>query len=317
MIALAADIGGTRIKLGIVRDQRLLSQDSIEARSAQGLQPQLARIAQTFADLARGTDIRYEDCAAVSVAFPSLVDVAAGRALNSYGKYPDAPRIDLPGWARETFGLPLVIDNDARVAQLGEWRAGAGRGCDDFVMLTVGTGLGTSALIDGRLLRGKHGEGGILGGHMTVRQGGRPCICGNRGCAEAEASTAVLPQIAREHKEFASSALSAVEVIDYPTVFKLARKGDACAAALRSHSLDVWSALLVNLIRVYDPERIVVGGGVIGGAPDCVAALEERVHACVRSPWGRVEIVPAQLGDAAALIGAGCLVQEQGEAPPT
>ncbi len=308
MVALAADIGGTRIKLGIVRDQCVLAQRSLEARSGEGLEPQLPRIAATFASLCGVAGLRFSECDALGVAFPSII-ADDGRVLTSYGKYCDAPGLDLHGWAREEFGLNLVMDNDARVAQLGEWRAGAGRGCDDFVMLTLGTGLGTSALIGGRLLRGKHGQGGVLGGHITVRRDGAPCVCGNQGCAEVEASTAVLPKLARQHKDFERSALRELDVIDYAAVFKLAREQDACAVALREESLEVWSALLVTLIHAYDPERIVVGGGIVAGAPECIPELQARVHANAHTPWGLIDIVPAQLGDTAALIGAEWLIR--------
>jgi glucokinase len=315
MITLAADIGGTRIKLGIVCDQSVLAYRCLEARSGEGLEPQLPRIVATFASLCGAAGIRFVDCEALAVAFPSIIGDGA-RVLTSYGKYRDAPGLDLRGWAREEFGLPLVMDNDARVAQLGEWRAGAGRGCDDFVMLTLGTGLGTSALIGGRLLRGKHGQGGVLGGHITVRRDGAPCVCGNRGCAEVEASTAALPRIARQHKDFGRSALRDLDGIDYAAVFKLAREQDACAVALREDSFEVWSALIVSLIHVYDPERVVVGGGVIAGAPECVRELQGRVRANAHTPWGQVEIVPAQLGDMAALTGAEWLVREMKDGCP-
>jgi glucokinase len=131
MITLAADIGGTRIKLGIVCDQSVLAYRCLEARSDEGLEPQLPRIAATFASLCGEAGIRFAACEALGVAFPSII-VDGERVLTSYGKYRDAPGLDLRGWAREEFGLPLVMDNDARVAQLGEWRAGTGRGCDDF-----------------------------------------------------------------------------------------------------------------------------------------------------------------------------------------
>ncbi|MDB6088834.1 MAG: glucokinase [Gammaproteobacteria bacterium] len=311
MITLVADIGGTRIKMGITKDQTLLAQRSIEARSHEGLEPQLPRIAAAFASMCAEAGIQYADCCALGVAFPSVIELETGRVLTTFGKYLDAPQLDLPRWAREAFQLPLVMENDARVAQLGEWQAGAGRGCDDFVMVTLGTGLGTSALMGGQLVRGTHGQAGIFGGHITVRQGGRPCICGNRGCAEAEASTAVLPMIAREHRDFPSSGLRSLDVIDYAAVFRLARDHDVCAVALRAHSIEVWSALIVSLIHVFDPERVIIGGGIMSGAADCIADLARSVRARAHTPWGHVEIAPALLGDAAALIGAEFLVREK------
>jgi glucokinase len=312
MTALVADIGGTRIKLALVRDQIVLAQELIQARSDEGLAPQLPRIVEVFRQLAARVGIACRDCSALGIAFPSLV--ASGdkpRVLTAYGKYEDAPRLNLQLWSDEELGLQLFMENDARMSLLGEWRAGAGRGSNDLVMVTLGTGLGTAVIIQGRPLQGKHGQAGVLGGHLTVRQGGRLCTCGNRGCAEAEASTSVLPQIASEHCEFSKSRLREVSVIDYATIFHLARERDTCSIALRAHCIQIWSALIVNLIHAYDPDRVIVGGGIMAGRDEFLPHLERSVFAHTHTPWGRVEIIPAQLGDAAALIGCEIMVREE------
>jgi glucokinase len=90
-------------------------------------------------------------------------------------KYKDAPKLDLAAWARNTFGLPLRIENDARMALMGEHYAGAGCGGANILMMTLGTGIGTAAILDGRLLRGVHGHAGCLGGHLTAKFDGRTC----------------------------------------------------------------------------------------------------------------------------------------------
>ena len=180
------------MKIGLVRDGAVLAQTTEPANSKQGLAPQLPVLKTAWLRLLDGLKLRLGDCAGISVAFASLVDGATGRVLAEYGKFADAPAFDLRAWARREFSLPLAIENDARMALIGEWRAGAGRGVDNLVMMTLGTGLGTGAIIQGRVLRGAHGQAGCLGGHLTVRYGGRACSCGNIGCAEAEASTAFL-----------------------------------------------------------------------------------------------------------------------------
>ena len=311
MITLAADIGGTRIKLAVMKNGAILRQNSFAADSRKGLARQLPLIAKSFEDLCTESGVDRNDCSAVAIAFPSLIDTGRGRVLTSYGKYIDAPDLDLPQWSQDTFGLPLVIENDARAALLGEWRAGAGRGCDDLVMVTLGTGLGTSALMDGHLVRGRHGQAGVLGGHFTVSQNGRSCTCGNRGCAEAEASTFALPEIAVQRSDFTASPLRDASVIDYAAVLRLSREKDPCAIALRTVAIEVWTALIVNLIHAYDPERVIIGGGIVAGAEDFMAELEHHVHDRVHTPWGRVAMLPAELGDAAALFGGEFLVQER------
>lgn len=302
-ITLVADTGGTRIKLALMRDGTILGQDSFDARSGEGLAPQLPRIVQGFDSLCRASGIGRDECTAFAMAFPSLIEAPTGRVLASYGKYDDAPQLDLPRWSRETLRLPLVIENDARMALLGEWQAGAGRGSDDLVMVTLGTGIGTAALVEGIVVRGKHGQAGVLGGHFTVQNEGRPCTCGNRGCAEAEASTSALPALAAESPGYSASPLSRSSCVDYASVFRLARERDACAASLKSRAVEIWSSLIVNLIHAYDPQRVIVGGGIMAGASDFFPELERLVLARAHTPWGRVSLVRSELGDAAALFG--------------
>jgi len=293
-----------------MRERSVLAQECLEARSHEGLGPQLPRIVRAFEHLLARTGAELRDCYALGLAFPSVIDAATVSVKTAYGKYEDAPTLDLTSWARDALGLPLVLENDARMALLGEWQAGAGRGSNDLVMVTLGTGLGTAALMDGHLVRGKHGQAGILGGHMTVRQGGRRCTCGNRGCGEAEASTHVLPAVAPFQPDFASSALRGCKVIDYAAVMRLAREGDRCAIALRTQAIEIWSSVIVNLIHAYDPERVIVGGGILAGAADFFSELEHHVQALAHTPWGRLTLLSAELGDGAALFGGEYLVRE-------
>jgi glucokinase len=307
---IAADVGGTRIKLGLVRQGVVLAHDVMDARSHQGLGPQLPRMVESVQRLCQSAGLSRDDCGAMTMAFPSIVDRSSGRVLAHFGKFADAMQLDLPRWSRLELGLPLVIENDARAALIGEWKAGAGRDCDDLVMVTLGTGIGTAALIGGRILRGDHGQAGILGGHLTVRYDGRLCTCGNRGCAEAEASSHALPDLARSHKAFGESRLQRASPIDYAAVFRLADEDDACAMALRQRAIDIWSAAIVNLIHAYDPSRVIIGGGIAAGARSFLPELQRAVLSRAHTPWGRVQILPSQLGDDAALVGCDFLATD-------
>lgn len=311
MIVLACDLGGTRLKIGVVRDGCVVAKTVEPANSQQGLAPQLPGLRAAWLRLLAEQEIALTDCAGISVAFPSLVNPATGRVLAEYGKFADAPDLDLRAWARAEFGLPLAIENDARMALVGEWRAGAGRGVDNLVMITLGTGLGTSALVEGRLLRGVHAQAGVLGGHLTVRQGGRLCSCGNIGCAEAEASTAFLRELAESSSGWPTSSLRDGGGLDYARVFAHAAAGDACAIALRDHSLGVWSTLAVNLIHAYDPEVVILGGGIMASANVILPAVSAYVRRHAHTPWGQVRVVESALGDSAALVAGGWLLREQ------
>ena len=311
MTVLACDMGGTRIKLGVVRGGAVLASDVIPAHSDRGLRPRLPSVAEALRGLCATNGLELSVCHGLAVSFPSLVDVRSGRILAEYGKYRDAMDIDLRAWARDALGLPLAIENDARMALIGEWRHGAGRGSDDVVMITLGTGLGTSAVVEGRVVRGKHGQAGCLGGHTTVRYGGRPCSCGNVGCAEAEASTAFLARIAAERADLAESPLSREPVVDYAAVVRHAAAGDPCARSLLDHSVRVWGALAVNLVHAYDPEVVILGGGIMSAADSILPAVREYVLRHAHTPWGKVRVVASELGDRAALVAADWLVREQ------
>lgn len=311
MTVLACDIGGTRTKLGIVRNGRVLAQSIVPSNSKQGLAPLLPAIKAEWLRLLEESRLLLSDCKGVGVSFPSLIDYTTGRILDAYGKFDDAMDIDLRAWSHAELGLPLAIENDARMACIGEWQYGAGRNSGNLAMVTLGTGLGTCAIMEGRVLRGIHGQAGVLGGHLTLRYGGRPCNCGNIGCAEAEASTLALADLAAEHPDFAESSLACESKLDFASVFRQAAAGDACAVALRDHNLLVWSSLAVSLIHAYDPELLIFGGGIMASADIILPAVREYVRKHAHTPWGQVRIEISSLGDQAALVAAEWLLEEQ------
>lgn len=311
MTTLAADFGGRRIKLGLVREGQVLGLRVIPAEADQPLSERLKAVAAEFKELCRTHNCSESGCTGITLAYPSIIDVQHARILDHFGKFGDASKLDLKGWARAEFNLPLAIDNDARMALAGEWRYGAGTGCDNLVMMTLGTGLGASAIIEGHLLRGTHGQAGILGGHLTLRYDGGPCVCGNVGCSESEASTWRLEEIAKSHHAFQRSGLTKEPVIDYAAVFRLAAENDPCALALRDHALRVWSATAVSLIHAYDPEKLILGGGIMGSHEVIVPAVQDWLNRHAHTPWGKVQVLRSKLGDHAALVAGEWLIQEQ------
>jgi glucokinase len=313
LITLAADFGGRRIKLGLVRDGRVAARQVLAAEADQPLRARLDVVAEAMRALCARQHLELRDCDGVGFAYPSIIEPRRGTIMDHFEKFGDASQLDLRAWAREALDLPLVLDNDARLALVGEWQYGAGRGCDNVAVMTLGTGLGTSAVIEGRVLRGAHGQAGILGGHFTVRYGGRQCVCGNLGCSEAEASTWMLGKLAQEQDGFAESPLGREAVLDFAAIFRLAAAGDACACALRDHSLRVWSATAVNLVHAYDPEKLILCGGIMASADVIVPSMQSYVERHAHTPWGRVQVVPSVLGDDAALLACEWLQREKTE----
>jgi glucokinase len=308
---IAIDLGGTSIKAGLVQGAQVRAAEAIPANAGDGLAPQLPRIAALVERVCAASRLAPTDCAGMGLAVPCLVN-PVNQTIRSAPreKYSDARGVDLPAWARRQLGLDARIENDAHAALLGEWRHGAGQGSNDVVMLTLGTGIGCSVLIGGRPLRGKRFQAGVMGGHLIANPfGGAPCAaCPGSGCYEAESAAQSLEREARAHPGFAGSALAAGPLIDFAAVFRLAAAGDGVATAVRDRCVRHWTALVISLVHAYDPDRIILGGGVSEGeeARLCFAAMQHEVnrHAWIVEP---IEIRAARLGNQAGLIGAASL----------
>jgi glucokinase len=311
MKCLSIDLGGTHATLAIVDDATLVVSESISTDRGKGLQPLLPVFAQSLHRLLSQTGIAPGDCVGLAFGFAGLVNARTGRVLSTNEKYDDALSIDLPAWSRASFGLPFRIENDARMALLGECYAGAARGISDAVMITLGTGIGGAAMIEGKLLRGKHMQAGCLGGHIPVLFTGRRCTCGNIGCAEAEASGWSLPLLAKEWPGFAQSALAQNKEVGFKELFYEAARGDAVALSIRERCLHVWSADAVGLVHMYDPEVIMIGGGVMASASVILPYMQDYVAKYAWTPWGKVKVRAAELGNNAGLLGAIPLLTEK------
>jgi glucokinase len=302
--ALAVDIGGTHANCGLVEDASILAHESMNVVSATNIRAVLSGVAEVFRKLMKDQSLSPDDFQGIAVGFPGLVDSRVGRVVSTNKKYDDATEVDFGAWGLQSLGLALRIENDARLALLGEWYAGAARGFDDVVMITLGTGIGGAAMIEGKLLRGKHAQAGCLGGHIPVLFNGRPCTCGGIGCAEAEASGWSLPGIVKDFPGAPESSLSGHQHVGFRQLFEEAQRGDRVALAIRERCLNVWAADAVALVHAYDPEIIVIGGGVMKSANIIIPYVEAHVHKYAWTPWGKVRVRPAELANNAALVGA-------------
>lgn len=311
MLALSLDMGGTHIGCAVVRDQQVVACASLDSERAENLASLLGSISETLRDLLTEAGARLGDCGGIAIGFPGIVDARTGRILSTLKKYEDAIHLDLTGWSREAFGLMLRTENDARMALLGEQYAGAARDVRDVVMMTLGTGIGGAAMIMGRLLRGKHAQAACIGGHMTADFRGRPCSCGNIGCAEAEAAGWSLPGIVREWPGFEKSSLAKAPKLDFRTLFAAAEEGDGVAIEVRQRCLAVWAANVVSLIHAYDPDVVILGGGVMQSAEVILPYVQEHVAKHAWTAWGKPQVRAAALGNNAALLGAVPLLLEE------
>lgn len=309
LTVLAIDLGGSHAACGVVRDGAVIAARDLSADGSSALALLLPSISESFVELLRVAHLDRTDCSAVVLGFCGIVNAREKRVLATNHKFDDAPQLDLRAWFERTFGIPFFLENDARLALLGEHRFGAARGARDAVMVTLGSGIGGAALLDGRLLQSKHGLAGTIGGHLPVAMGGRLCSCGNRGCAESEASTAFLAEIYSEQSGGPSGLLSKCKTIGFAEIFWAIEKGDQPAIAVFQHCLDVWSALTVALIHAYDPEVVVFGGSVLKRSEEILPRLQDYVDAHAWTPGRKVPLRAAALGSNAALLGTLPLVE--------
>jgi glucokinase len=253
-------MGGTKIKLGLMHDGVVVAQASLAASSHINLMARLSEVGNTVDDLLARNNAQPTG---IGIAFPGIIDNVQYKVLSKYVKYPDAQEVDFSQWAIERWNIPAAVENDAKAALIGEWRYGSGKGCNDLVLITLGTGVGSAVMIDGKVLSGRNFIAGNLGGHMTINMHGRTCNCGNIGCVETEGSTWSLADEVKNAPRFSDSSLSKEADIDFKNLFSHAAEGDWLAAEVRNKCLNAWSFGIINMIHAFDPEKIVIGGGVM------------------------------------------------------
>lgn len=309
MLALALEIGGSHATCALVHDRNLVAQRIIhvDKPSFRHMLPSLEKLVR---DVIGHAGIPTNNCAGLVLGFPGMADSRSGRVISTNAKFNDAVEFDMQRWAKEQFDLRVVVENDCRLALLGEHFTGAAMDAQDVVLVTLGTGIGAAAMIAGQPLRGKYDQAGCLGGHLPVVLGGRTCTCGNVGCAEAEASTWALPQICRDWPGFSDSELASAEEVDFTCLFACADRGDQVARKVLTRCYQIWGALAVALIHAYSPEVLLFGGGVLARESDILPPIRAHVQRHAWSPRGVVQIKAAALGPSAALYGAVPLLQE-------
>lgn len=290
---LAIDIGGTRIRAALVSDAgKVLTRAEAET-PARGHGDQVVQvIARTAAQARQGQEV-----AAVGVCAPGPLDADRGIAqvtptIDGFRDYPLRARIS------QALGLPAVLEHDGQAAAFGEWRFGAGQGVQSLVYVTISTGIGGGAIVEGRLQKGRQGQAGHVG-HMVLLPDGPICNCGNPGCWEALAAGPA----------FASAARGA-GFADGPAAFAAARAGDA--AALHLVAVEArWLGLgLVNLLHIYAPDVVVLGGGLTAGLDLLRPGIEAEISRRAMATFRATPLLPAALGDNAGLVGAAELARQ-------
>jgi glucokinase len=307
---LALDIGGTKLAAGVVdASGRVHSFLVAPTNPGQGPDQALERLFELGRQAVAGSGVAWSAIRAVGIGCGGPLDSTAGVLV--------AP-LHLPGWidipitalAERAYERPAILENDATAAAAGEHRYGAGRGTRNMVYLTVSTGVGGGVVVDGRLYRGAMGNGGELG-HVTVDWRGRRCKgCGRRGCLEAYVSGTSIAERALEALAAAggSSTLAALEAPSAADVASAARAGDALASSVWDETVAALACGLTSIVNLFEPELVVVGGGVSRTAEQLLGPVREIVRAEMVKPSGRAaEIVQSALGDRVGVVGAAAI----------
>jgi glucokinase len=310
-ILIGIDLGGTNIKVGLVTPEgRLLA----EARAPTDVPAGAAQAAGRMVELAQkllpkhGLDA--SRIIAAGIGSPGPLNTRTGCIvatpnLHGWDGAPLAPMV------AKGLGIPAFLEGDANAACWGEHWVGAGRGVDNMIMITLGTGVGGGAIVRGELIRGADDTGGHIG-HMVVTADGRTCSCGRKGCLEAYASaTATVRRFREAVQRGEKSSLAVSDGLTTADIHKAAVAGDALARHTIEGTGRYVGIVLGGLANLLNPELCCVSGGMINAGEMLFAPMRQALmeHA-FEMPAKRLKIVPAQLGESAGIIGAaGCALQ--------
>lgn len=307
--AIGVDLGGTKMLLGVLDGESKTVWESRERSAGEGEDELVELLVREIAE-ARAERGGVE---AIGMGIPATIDHEKGLAIAAV----NLPIEDLPirDLVVERTGLPTFVDNDANVAALAEHLFGAAKGAENAVMLTIGTGIGGGLILGGEIYRGSTGAGAELG-HMAIQMDGPGCQgnCPNRGCVEALASGTALGReglaAAESNPESAIGKLLAKgEPVDGKAVTVAALNGDETAIEVFDLVGTRLGVALASYANIFEPEVIVVGGGVMAAGDLLLDPARRELQARALTPMNRIPVVPAELGEDAGMIGAAAMAR--------
>lgn len=317
MYSIGIDLGGTNIK-GVITDEKgaVLHWYNGPTGAENGPLYVMKRMKQVIDELMGRASVSNAEIKGIGIGLPGQVDPVKGIAIF-------LP--NLPGWSNipvrsgleKVLDIKVKIENDVRMAAWGEKLLGAGRGIDDFICLALGTGIGSGIFVSGRMLLGRNRGAGEIG-HISVIKDGPLCSCGNRGCLEMYASGRAIAQRAAEILKTGQRTLMSelvkddISKISSLIVKEAASKGDKPALDLISSTAEYLGIGLVTLANLLNPQRIALGGGVMGLGDMLLAPIRENVSRCAMPLNKEVDIVAAQLGEKAGALGAAEVIRQNG-----
>ena len=311
---IGIDVGGTNLKAGLVDESGLiLATHSIKVAQVDDADSLAWTLVSLTQELCRAAGVSLEQVVSVGVGVPGTVEIRSGTIL--YTCNLPLKNVPLRKLFHRYLATPLYIENDANCAALAEYFVGAGRGSKRFITVTLGTGIGGGIVHNGKIFHGANGMAGEVG-HMSIVYGGEPCPCGRRGCWERYASAQALKRMtAQAVAEHSDSVLAAVVRengghVSGRSAFEAMRRGDQTGKAVCEQYIDYLAAGIINLVNIFQPDTLAIGGGVSNEDDRYLLdPLRRRVEResipCSRDKM--TKIVKAELGNRAGIIGAAFL----------
>lgn len=310
--AIGLDVGGTQIKAALVGDgARMVFKTARPTRATRGSEAVLEDLADLVDEVVAKAKVARGSVIGVGIGAPGPLSPRRGIIFKA-ANLPAFENVPVRDELARRTSLPVVFDNDGNVATYGEFWAGAGRNVEYMVMLTLGTGVGAGVILGGRLLHG-HFENAAELGHCIVEPGGRPCPCGQRGCLEQYASAENVARRMREElrpgaDHMLAGSAGEIEAITSKDVVEAARAQDRLAMRIWDDACRYLAIACINAQHCFNPEMIVLGGGMSAAGDILVDGVNRHLHEQVWSLADDLpEVVLAELGNGAGVIGAGGL----------
>ena len=305
---IGIDLGGTSIKF-VALDEDYAASEVFQLPTPDSRAGVVEQMAVGAREAMARNGLSHDDVTGVGIGSPGPLDTETGVIL-ALPNIPGMDNVPIRDLISAELSLPATLENDANAAAYGEYISGAGRGDANMVLLTLGTGLGSGIIQNGRILRGSHGVGGEIG-HIIIVPDGEPCGCGQRGCIERYCSATFMAQ--RAARRIASgdepTSLRAVLAdkgeLDARDINAARRDGDALAGEVWDEALRYLAQGCVTISRIFDPDRIVLSGGLTNAGDDLLVPLREHFAAM---HWTLTEVATelaiSTLGSDAGAIGA-------------
>jgi len=315
-LILGVDLGGTKIAAALATAEgEILTRGYCPTLGEAGSQAIISSILRTIEETMSSGKIRLSQLLGIGIAAAGIIDSDKGIVITS-PNIPNLREVPVKHAVEQRFGIPTYVGNDATLAALGEWYFGLKKSVANLIYITVSTGIGGGIIANGKLYTGACGIAGEIG-HMTIDVNGPKCNCGNIGCWEALASgTALAREATRQIREGANTSIAELvggdlSRIDAKVVFQAAGGGDELANKLISRLAYYFGIGLVNLVNIFNPELILIGGGVAKMGDlllqPAINLVKERAYVTLAYD---VEIKPALLGDDSGVLGAVAFVLE-------